>query len=284
MSDTPNLQPLDLLFDTSSGEDVPLPPRLAALYGALRFPLHPDRPHVIANFVTSLDGVVALDDQGRSGGGDISGNDPHDRAIMGLLRAAADAILVGAGTLRAVPNHRWTAAHVYPPLAADYATLRDTLGMAEPPLNVIVSASGDLDLSLPLFSSGEVPSLIVTTPEGAARLRRETLPSGLQIAALDAVAGRIPAPAIIAAVRAARPSRLILLEGGPRIMGDFFGDQQLDELFLTLAPQIAGRDIATHRLALVEGAAFAPAAPIWGAIASIRRAASLLFLRYRFRT
>ncbi len=283
MSDPTELQPLDLLFDASTGDGLPLPPQLAALYGALRFPLPADRPYVAANFVTSLDGVVALDDRGRSGGGDISGNDARDRAVMGLLRAVADAVVVGAGTLRAVPKHRWTATHVYPPLAAAYSALREALGISEPPLNVIVSASGDLDLALPLFSTGEVPSLIATTAAGAIRLREQTLPPSLRVAALEAsIDGSIAASAIITAIRETRHSRLILVEGGPRVMGDFFREHQLDELFLTVAPQIAGRDGTAHRLALVEGASFAPAAPIWGDLVSARRGSSLLFLRYRF--
>src|SRR5258708_1691070 len=274
--------PLDTLHDATTGADLPLPRALADFYGPLRFPTPADRPHVAANFVTSLDGVVALDDAGRSGGGDISGNSAHDRAVMGLLRAAADAIVVGAGTLRAVPRHRWTAARVYPPLRDAYATLRAALGQEEPPLNVIVSASGALDLTLPVFSSGEVPALIVTTDAGADRLASGDVPPGVRIAAVAAEHVRISAAATLAAVRGARDSRLILLEGGPRLMGDFFAERQLDELFLTLAPQIIGRDERTRRLALVEGAAFVPDRPIWGTLASVKRAESLLFLRYAF--
>ena len=47
----------------------------------------------------------------------ISGKDPADRFLMGLLRACADAVVLGAGTLRATPGHLWTPAHVYPALA-----------------------------------------------------------------------------------------------------------------------------------------------------------------------
>ena len=64
-------------------------------------PRHATRPHVIGNFVTSLDGVVSLGIPGKAGGGEISGFNPHDRMVMGVLRAAADAVVVGAGTLRA---------------------------------------------------------------------------------------------------------------------------------------------------------------------------------------
>ena len=91
---------------------------------------------------------------------------------MGLLRAAADAVVIGAGTLRASsPDHVWTAEYIYPPLADAYRELRAALGKPEPPLNVVVTGSGDLDLDRRLFRSGAVPSLIVTTAAGARRAR-----------------------------------------------------------------------------------------------------------------
>ena len=58
-----------------------------------------ERPFVIANFVSTLDGVVSYGIKGRAGGATISGSDPGDRFIMGLLRASADAVMVGARTV-----------------------------------------------------------------------------------------------------------------------------------------------------------------------------------------
>src|SRR5215471_6092226 len=94
-----------------------LPPELASVYGRLAFPPHAGRPYVIGNFVTSLDGVTSLQVPGKAGGGPISGSNPYDHLVMGLLRAAADAVIVGAGTLRASPHHVWSAAYIYPELA-----------------------------------------------------------------------------------------------------------------------------------------------------------------------
>jgi len=68
------------------------------------------------NFVASLDGVVALGPEYPSSGSAISGREPADRFVMGLLRAFADAVLIGAGTLRATPTHRWTPEHVCLPM------------------------------------------------------------------------------------------------------------------------------------------------------------------------
>ena len=70
--------------------------------------------------------------------------------------------------------------------------------------------------------------------------------------------------------------------GGPQLLGDFFAEGLLDELFLTLAPQIAGRDTSTERPGLVTGQRFAPEHPLWGTLVSVKRAGSHLFLRYAF--
>ena len=60
---------------------------------------------------------MSLNVPGQSGGGPISGFNQQDRMVMGLLRAVADAVIVGAGTLRSAPQHLWTAEYIYPPLA-----------------------------------------------------------------------------------------------------------------------------------------------------------------------
>src|SRR5262245_56990950 len=110
------LDPLQTVYEVQQGGALPLPSALASLYGQLHFPPHPGRHHVIGNFVTTLDGVVALNDSPQSGGGEIGGFNQHDRMVMGLLRAVADAIVVGAGTLRSAQYHLWTAQHIYPAL------------------------------------------------------------------------------------------------------------------------------------------------------------------------
>ena len=77
-------------------------------------------------------------------------------------------------------------------------------------------------------------------------------------------------------------ARLILCEGGPHLIGDLLGAGLLDELFLTIAPQIAGRADQADRLGLVQGTAFTVAGAPWAGLASVRRAEDHLFLRYRF--
>ena len=275
------LAPLATLYEASAGEDVALPARLAALYGRFPLPRAAGRPHVIANFVATLDGVVALNEPGHPSGGDISGFDKHDTAVMGLLRAIADAVVVGAGTLRSTgPRHIWTAEYIHRDLADDYRALRRSLGKEGPPLNEIVTRSGELELSRRLFQSGEVPVLIVTSEKGASVLRQQPLPASVQVA-VAAADGPLGARAILAAVAAQRACEHILVEGGPTLMGDFFAEQCIDEQWLTLAPQIAGRG-EKERPGLVMGKTFAPDHPLWAALTSVRRSASHLFLRYAF--
>ena len=111
--------------------------------------------------------------------------------------------------------------------------------------------------------------MIVTTTRGARRLRTQRVPRSVQIRA----PGRgqaIPPHAILRAV--GRASGLILLEGGPRLFGDFFAQRILDEQFLTLAPQFSGRDTPSARPGLATGRTFAPRDPRWGPLVDLRRA------------
>jgi riboflavin biosynthesis pyrimidine reductase len=275
------LTPLETIFAVERGNDLPLPPDLLTLFGRLQFPSH-KVPYVVGNFVTTLDGVVALNEPGHVSGGDISGYNHHDQMVMGLLRAIADAVIVGAGTLRSAPRHSWTAQHIYPALSTAYQQLRNNLGKPAPPLNVIVSARGNISLDLPVFQSGEVPVLIVTTPAGEQRIRAQHLPASVQLSSVPG-AGSLSARAILEAVSHAQQSEIILVEGGPQLMGDFFAEKYLDELFLTLAPQIAGRDGNSERPGLVTGKRFAPEHPLWGTLIGVKRSESHLFLRYAFK-
>src|ERR1700727_3893300 len=118
---------LRTLIETTRGRSLPLPPNLSRLYGAFRLPTPRLGLHVFSNFVSTLDGVVSLQVKGHSGGGDISGFSTQDRMVMGLLRAVADVVIVGSGTLDADPRHVWTPEAICPELASDYRRLRKAL-------------------------------------------------------------------------------------------------------------------------------------------------------------
>jgi riboflavin biosynthesis pyrimidine reductase len=273
---------LDTLIETTRGRLLPLPEKLARLYGRLRFPLSPSRPYIFSNFVTTLDGVVSFNVRGHASGGDISGFNTQDRMVMGLLRAIADMVIIGSGTLGADRRQVWTPEGIFPELANEYRHLRTTLGKREPPLNVIVTGSGAIDLRLPIFTSGKVRSLIVTTPAGERRLRKQRAPDSVEIRTTRRGAAEIPAGAILDEVGRVSPGKLILVEGGPRLLGDFYAERLLDEQFLTLAPQIAGRSAGNERPSLIMGKAFAPRNAPWGNLIDLRRGSNHLFLRYSF--
>lgn len=276
----PVLSPLEALFDADAGQEILLPPELAAVYGRVGFSRREDRPCVIANFVTTLDGVASLGIPGQSGGGPISGFNRHDRMVMGLLRAVADAVVVGAGTLRALPDTVWTPDHAFPDFSAAYRDLRNALGKAVLPLNVIVTASGDIDPGCQVFHAG-VPVLIVTTEAGADRLKPRHLPPSVSVAPV-VESGRIGPRSILAAIDRTRASSLVLVEGGPHLLADFLAESCLDEQFLTLSPQVAGRDDRSRRPGLVAGRIFAPEQPQWAKLVSIKRGGDHLFLRYAY--
>ena len=66
------------------------------------------------------------------------------------------------------------------------------------------------------------------------------------------------------------------------MLGDFYAEGLVDEQFLNLAPQIAGRKAGDRRLSLVMGKTFAPRHALWGTLIDIRRGSRHLFLRYSF--
>ena len=279
---SPALAPLETLYETKRGTLLPLPPGLARVYGRLHMPPARTRPHIISNFATTLDGVVSLNVKGHKSGGDISGFSAQDRMVMGLLRAVADAIVIGSGTLGADRHHLWTAEAIFPRFAAEYRRLRAALGKRGPPLNVVVSGSGRLDLRLPIFASGKVQALILTTAAGAKQLRKQSVPDSVEIRAVRNSEGSIRARTVIDEVCSTTTGKLILVEGGPQLLGDFYAEHAIDEQFLTLAPQIAGRGVDDQRISLVMGQTFAPRNPLWGTLADLRRGSSHLFLRYSF--
>ncbi len=273
---------LQKLFDSDPSPGLPLPPELKEFYGRLAFASHPGRPYVISNFVSTLDGVVSLDAPGKAVGDVVSGSNEQDSMVMGLLRSAVEVVLIGAGTLRASPQHLWTPQHIFPPYAGAYNELRNRMGNKVPPLLVIVTAHGDVDMSLPVFRNADIPVVIVTTVTGALRFTGVDMPASVQVVERgDATS--ITARDILSAILTVRPScKTILIEGGPHLMGDFFAERCLDELFLTLAPQVAGRQNGVERLGVVAEKIFAPDHPVWGTLVSVKRGGSHLFLRYAF--
>ena len=155
------------------------------------------------------------------------------------------------------------------------------MGKDAPPWNVIVTARGTVDAALPVFRSPAVKAMVVTTTEGKRRIRGCGLPPSVIIEEAGDE-GSMGAAAILSAVGRRVAGGIFLVEGGPTLMGDFLAERRLDELFLTLAPQVAGREGSAGRPGFVEGKRFLPGNPRWGTLAGVKRGGSHLFLRYAF--
>ncbi|MEA2520663.1 MAG: hypothetical protein QOI81_309 [Actinomycetota bacterium] len=259
-----------MLFETGGLPSYELPEDLERRYGGhLGF----DEPRVYANFVASLDGVVAIQGMNNSSML-ISGRSEADRFVMGLLRACADAIVIGAGTFRASPASLWTSDYIYPDATAGFAQLRSGLGRSDAPRLVVLTARGELDPDHPALQAG---ALILTTDAGAQTLG-DRLPGTSTVVALGG-GRRIDLTEVMARLTS-DGHRVVLAEGGPTVIGGLLEGHLLDELFLTLSPILAGRGEAGGRPGLVEGAELLPSASISGDLLSIRKQGAHLFLRY----
>ena len=279
------MEQINTLLDRSRAQDQSvLPEELTILYGGdLRFSAFDFKPYVIGNFVSTIDGVVSFEIPGESGGGDISGFNEADRFIMGLLRASVDAVIAGAGTLREVaPRHLWLAEYVYPEASEHYARYRQgKLNKLVPPLNVIVSGSGAVDLQRAVFHTDAVKTLILTSPRGAELLAKHGVAlTSAEVRAIEGEEGKIAPASILRLLRDEFGVKILLHEGGPALFGDFLAHGCVDELFLTVAPQFAGRVTKRQRPGLVAGAEFLPQTAPWLKLLSVKQSASHLYLRY----
>src|SRR6185312_13454656 len=117
---------------------------------------------LFANFVSTLDGVVAL--PGVAGSNRlIADASEADRLVMGLLRACADVVLIGAGTLRGSPRAVWTAQAAYPDRAAAFLELRHELGLPDLPAVAIVTSGREFPADHPILERNPV---VLTTEDG----------------------------------------------------------------------------------------------------------------------
>ncbi|MDE3112245.1 MAG: dihydrofolate reductase family protein [Chloroflexota bacterium] len=271
------LPQLETLFERPHGSPVPLPGPLRDCYGGdLSFP---EGRLVFANFVSTIDGLVSFGLPGLAGAAVISKGNAGDRAVMGILRAAADVVVSGAGTLRAEPKVTWTPQQVYPQAAELFREMRRARGLPERTRVAIVSASGEIDLSLAVFRSPDVEPLIVTSVAGAERLAGRTGEVPLR-----AVGEREPSMRdVIDAVVHETGARLILSEAGPTLFGRMLEERVVDELFLTVSPHVAGRSEERRGTSLVEPTAFHPERAPWADLLSVKRSEDYLLLRYAFR-
>jgi riboflavin-specific deaminase-like protein len=178
-----------------------------------------DRPHVAMNFAATLDGRATI--EGRSG--PIGSG--TDTAMLVGLRTRFDAVMIGAGTMRAERYGR---------IVSDPAKRerRERLGLAADPLVVIVSGRLDLPWDAPLFSDGS--RVLVFT---AAEEEPPPVESSLQVVRHE---GHIDLTAALRHLRREGDVRALLCEGGPRLHSELWSLGLVDELFLTMAPKLTG--------------------------------------------
>jgi riboflavin biosynthesis pyrimidine reductase len=259
---------LELLWEREDLPRVPLPSELESFYGGL---LGLDARCVYANFVATIDGIVAIPELERSNAlvADESDDDKH---LMGLLRAFADCVLVGTGTMLASPKGRWRPQGVYPAGKQSFAELRAALGKSENPAVAVVTSGASLDPEHPAITDG---AIVLTTERAAADLRG-TAPDVVAVNDGDWVDLRRAVEEL-----RRRGYEQILAEAGPTTFGVLLAEGLVDELFLTVSPVLAGRMESRRRLGLVESVELLPDARVAGELTSLRRSASHLFLRYR---
>lgn len=178
------------------------------------------RPFVFTNFALSLDGHATI--EGRSGpiGSEI------DTAMLVGLREIPDALMVGAGTLRAERYSR------IPPGEGSRAR-RQRRGVAADPLVVVVSGTLNLPWDIGLFTDGGGRVLVVTASQ-------EELPETATPVEVLRFDGVVDLAVVLSRLRSEFGVRSLLCEGGPRLHGSLIDADLVDELFVTIAPVIAG--------------------------------------------
>jgi 2,5-diamino-6-(ribosylamino)-4(3H)-pyrimidinone 5'-phosphate reductase len=236
----------------------------AAIYDTLRddFPdPPPERPYLFLNMVTSVDGKAAL----HGGAGGIGS--ALDKRLMKAIRAACDAVLHGAATLRAE--------NVDPRVGAAYAGARETRGLPAAPLAILLSRAGDLPLDRRYFAYPDLARLIVVGA-GAPPQRRAALAAHAQL--LVAPADEPDLTWVMRTLREAHGVRYLLVEGGPNVNGQLFASGLVDEICWTLGPKIIG---GGESLTLVDGLALPTPVPL--TLRSAHLHEGEFFLRYRVR-
>ncbi len=190
-----------------------------------------DRPWVMSNMISSIDGAAAIDGASGALGG------PGDKAVFSALRSVADVVLAAAGTVRAE--------HYRPPqtTAAQQAG-RVARGQQPFPRIAVVSGRLDLDYTAPLFApdSPSRPIVITGTRPSPEQLGRASEVAEVIVAGADRVD-------LGEALRrlGALGARVVLCEGGPSLIGQLVADDLVDESCLTISPLLVGGDADPHR-------------------------------------
>jgi riboflavin biosynthesis pyrimidine reductase len=234
--------------------DVQIEELIAGARFAERAPA--DRPYVVANFVSSVDGRATY--HGLTG----QLGDDGDLAVFRALRREVDAVLVGTGTLRAEQYGRILK-------LPESRERRRQRGLAPEPLASVLTRTGDVPFEIPLFAEPEARVIVFSGADvdtSAARAQ-------VEVVRLDGAA--LSFTAALNYLRAHHGVRALLTEGGPTVLAALVREHVLDELFLTLAPQLTGGGVGP---ALTSGPELAELQPL--ELKGVLERAGSLFLRY----
>jgi riboflavin-specific deaminase-like protein len=213
-----------------------------------------DRPYTAVNMVSTLDGKATIDWRTRGISTDL------DRELFHHLRTQADAVLVGAGTVRAERYGRITK-------TSELVEKRAAEGVRPVALAVVVSGRLDLPEDLPLLNDSEQPVVIATASDAV-------LPGVGEQVTYERVGDDLPL--LMSRLRSEHGVRSVLCEGGPTLNSFLLAAGLLDELFLTLNPKLLGGAAA---LTIVAGREVVEPAEL--ELVSLAEGASELFMRWR---
>ncbi|MDX3518431.1 pyrimidine reductase family protein [Streptomyces scabiei] len=217
-------------------------------------------PWLRVNMVSTLDGAAQHDGRSQPISSDA------DMRVFGTLRGLADVVVVGAETVRQ---------EGYRPARAReaFAEARRAAGQTPAPAVAVVSASLDLDFSLPLFASPSVPTLLLTGAAAPSDRVAAAEKAGVRVLVAGDGTGVDPVRAVRAL--ADRGLTRLLGEGGPRLLGQLIASDVLDELCLTVSPMLTAGD--------AQRIAGGPSVPVPRrfALASLLEEGGFLFGRYR---
>jgi riboflavin biosynthesis pyrimidine reductase len=223
-----------------------------------------ERPYLALNMVSTADGRATL--SGRSG---AIGDDADKHLFLGL-RTLVDGVMVGAGTVRAEGYRRL----LRDPAARERRRER---GLSAEPLACVVSGRLALDGRVPLLADPQARVAILTSSQASlpedCRARIEYVRAERD--------GQLDLAAALGELRARYRIATLLCEGGPHLNANLLAAGLVDELFLSLAPTLAGGDagLGSESLRIVSGVELDP--PVAMELLSSHEYESHLFLRYR---
>jgi riboflavin biosynthesis pyrimidine reductase len=244
----------DVLFDHGEASAIEHP--AYARYGKLGFPAAPaERPWIYSNFVQTLDGIASL--RGKYASGFHISQSEDDRWLMDLLRAHADGILLGIGTLVEETEMASSRGPVFRIMDPECRELRRALGRGRE-RNIFVTSGRVIDLSAYRVFDGEhVEPVIVTTRDGEEKLRKSNpdLKSPVIVAGDSSL---VDLPLAMRRLREQLGIRYLLCEGGPTLYGHMTRAGLMDEKFLTVSPVEVGLRIPPEQEPSVSEAANPP--------------------------